>query len=71
MNNPPENIGEFSGRFGDAADVQVTSLYGIHEGSGISADDYASFCEELGLPLEAVEPDRHLWKCCRHNVSKR
>lgn len=50
-----ENIGQFSERFGDAVDGEVESLYGIHEGSQITAAEYAVFCEEMGLPLDEID----------------
>lgn len=49
-----DNIGKFSDVFGDAVDRDVTSLYGIHKDSQISASDYAAFCEHIGLPLQEV-----------------
>jgi L-2-hydroxyglutarate oxidase LhgO len=50
-----ENIENFSATFASAVDGEVDSLYGIHVDSEISAEDYASFCEEVELPLEKVE----------------
>jgi glycine/D-amino acid oxidase-like deaminating enzyme len=49
-----ENIDRFSATFGDAVDGEAKSLYGIHEGSQISAEDYVTFCKRLGLPLEEI-----------------
>jgi glycine/D-amino acid oxidase-like deaminating enzyme len=56
-----ENIDRFSDTFGDAVDHEVTSLYGIHEDSQISADDYAAFCDEVGLPLQVVDSPQKIF----------
>jgi len=56
-----ENIEKFSDMFGDAVDHQVTSLYGIHEDSQISADGYAAFCNEVRLPLRAVDKPQEIF----------
>lgn len=50
-----ENIERFSHTFGAAVDWKVTSLYGIHENSQISASNYAAFCEQRGLPLQEIK----------------
>lgn len=50
-----ENIERFSDTFGDAVDTDVTSFYAIHRDSNMSAEEYAAFCESLGIPLEIVE----------------
>lgn len=49
-----DNIDRFSDVFGDAIDRDIHSLYGIHEASQISADEYARFCDRCGLALQAV-----------------
>jgi glycine/D-amino acid oxidase-like deaminating enzyme len=49
-----ENIKRFSSDFKDAIDDEVTSLYGVHEDSQISADEFAEFCEGIGLPVKTA-----------------
>lgn len=49
-----DNIDRFSDVFGDAIDHDIHSLYGIHEESQISANDYAGFCASCGLELHPV-----------------
>jgi glycine/D-amino acid oxidase-like deaminating enzyme len=49
-----DNIDRFSDVFGDAIDRDIHSLYGIHEESQISANDYAAFCGKCGLALQPV-----------------
>ncbi|SMP51382.1 FAD-dependent oxidoreductase [Noviherbaspirillum suwonense] len=49
-----DNVDRFCDVFGDAIDRDILSLYGIHEDSQISADDYAGFCAGAGLALQPV-----------------
>lgn len=56
-----ENISRFYRNFNDAVDHGVNSLYGIHKHSEISAQDYAAFCEDVGLPLEIVDSDPRIF----------
>jgi glycine/D-amino acid oxidase-like deaminating enzyme len=49
-----DNMDRFADVFGDAIDRDIHSLYGIHEDSQISADDYAGFCAGAGLALQPV-----------------
>jgi glycine/D-amino acid oxidase-like deaminating enzyme len=50
-----ENAKRFYHTFADAIDSDVTSVYGIHEVSKITADQYAAFCENIGIPLRLIE----------------
>jgi hypothetical protein len=55
------NVEQFSSSFADAIDGAVDSLYGIHEDSAISADDYVRFCQNVELPLRAVDRPRDIF----------
>lgn len=50
-----KNMEKFSDTFGAAVDGDVTSYYAVHKDSNYSADEYAGFCDSLGLPLRIVE----------------
>lgn len=49
-----DNMDRFCDAFGDAIDHDIHSLYGIHEDSQITANDYARFCADAGLELQPV-----------------
>lgn len=49
------NAQRFTDDFADAVDEDVVSLYGIHEKSKISADDYERFCRTTSLPYERTD----------------
>jgi glycine/D-amino acid oxidase-like deaminating enzyme len=51
------NAARFEEHFADAVDRDVVSYFGVHRDSEIGADDYASFCAALDLPLRPAPRD--------------
>ena len=49
------NAQRFTDDFADAVDDDVVSLYGIHEKSRISADNYERFCQATNLPYTRTD----------------
>jgi glycine/D-amino acid oxidase-like deaminating enzyme len=56
-----ENAGRFYEEFGEAVDNEVLSLYGIHQDSEISPEEYVAFCNRLQLPLREIPRPPHIF----------
>lgn len=56
-----DNAKKFYDEYGEAVDNEVKSLYGIHQGSEISPDEYVAFCNRLQLPLREIPRPPHIF----------
>ena len=63
-----DNMDRFADVFGDAIDRDIHSLYGVHEDSQISADDYAGFCTRSGLALQPVTRPKDIFSGAVHTA---